>query len=84
MNTIQATRHLIRAVEFLSQQEKELKPLIIQLQNLILNKTIEELSSSKLSLEDAFQMYITLTEQYTNSVLLLTKVEEIVNAGENK
>lgn len=84
MNTVQATIHLMKAVEFLSQQEKELRPLIIQLQNFLLNKTNEELSSGDISLEDAFSMYVTLTEQYTNSVLLLTKVEEVVNAGENK
>lgn len=69
---------LDKAINFLAEQEKELKPLITFLQNLLLNKMTEDLT-----LEETVKIYVTLTEQYTNSVLLLTKVKEIMDAREN-
>lgn len=78
MRTNRTMEQLDKAINFLAEQEKELKPLITFLQNLLLNKMTEDLT-----LEETVKIYVTLTEQYTNSVLLLTKVKEIMDAREN-
>ena len=78
MNTIKAQNYLSDAVKFLGEQEKELRPLITHLQNLILNNMTDELT-----LKEAFGMYMKLTEQYTNSIILLAKVKEVLDARED-
>lgn len=75
MNTVKAIEHLTKGITFLAEQENELRPLITHLQNLILNKMTDELT-----LKEAFEMYTSLTEQYTNSILLLSKVKEVLDA----
>lgn len=63
------------ALDYLYTQEQTLSPIIKHLEK-IMNDKIKE---CELSAKDAFDMYFKIQEQYTNSILLITKIQEIIN-----
>ena len=66
---------LDEAIEFLQKQDAKLKPALEYYADLILNKV-------ELEPEKALEYYCRLQEQYTNSIVLLCKIKEIVNYKE--
>ena len=40
------------------------------------------LNNGDISVKDAFVMYTSILEQYTNSVMLITKIQEIIDYKE--
>ena len=65
-------------IEFLHKQEVILQPLINKLTEIVSDKTKQQ----DLSAEQAFDMLCKLNEQYTNSIILLTKIQEIIDFKE--
>lgn len=72
-NTDLLTRRIEEAIAFLSKQDEKLLPIYEALADSIKG---EELMS--IPLPKRIEMYIKLQEQYTNSVLLLSKLKEIL------
>lgn len=65
---------LENALDYLYKQENDLKPYLEVLNKILLNK----INNADLTVEQAFEMYCKIQEQYTNSILLITKVKEII------
>ena len=74
-NTDVISTKLQDALDFLYQQDAKLKPVL----DLLTNILQERLSKDELSTKDAFDMLISIQEQYTNNILLITKVKEIID-----
>lgn len=68
------SKKLDEALEYLYKQEEEIKPFLSILNDILLKKIKEE----DLTIDKAFEMYHKITEQYTNSILLITKIKEII------
>ena len=69
---------LEKHIEFLHEQEVKLQPLIQKLIEMIADNTkLQDLSAA-----EAFDMLCKLNEQYTNSIVLLTKIHEVINIKE--
>jgi hypothetical protein len=65
---------LDNAMNYLIGQEERLRPFIEQLEQIMLGKIDKE----DISLDTAFDMYLQMQKQYTESILLITKVKEIM------
>ena len=65
---------LENALDYLYKQENDLKPYLEVLNKILLAK----INNSDLTVEQAFEMYCKIQEQYTNSILLITKIKEII------
>ena len=63
------------ALCYLYEQEEKIKPFLEILQRIMHNKIKEQ----EVSLSDAFKMYVEIQKQYTDSILLITKIQEIIN-----
>ena len=63
------------ALDYLYNQEQTLSPIISYLEKIIKDKIKE----CDLSAKDALDIYFKIQEQYTNSILLITKIQEIIN-----
>ena len=74
-NTDLISKKLEEALVFLYEQEDKLKP-ILDTFNDIISKRIKE---EDISFKDAFDMMLQTQEQYTNSILLITKIKEIID-----
>lgn len=74
-NTYRIQQRLKNEIAILERQQEELRPALDYLYQLFIKKMKEE----ELSARDAFQMFLKLSEQYTNSILLLTKVQEVID-----
>ena len=66
---------LRKALDYLYKQEEELKPFLQYLSNYIVTNIAKE----KLSVKDAFEMFTKIQSQYTDSILLITKIKEIID-----
>lgn len=73
-STYRVQQRLKESIELLEKQQQQLQPIIEYLTELFIKKVGEE----DISANDAFKMIVTLTEQFTNSTLLLTKVQEVI------
>lgn len=73
-STYRVQQRLKESIELLEKQQQQLQPIIEYLTELFIKKVGEE----DISANDAFEMVTTLTEQFTNSTLLLTKVQEVI------
>ena len=69
------SKKLDEALTYLNEQETKLKPFLDILQE----KLIEGIPKSELSVEQAFNMYLAIQKQYTDSILLMTKIKEIMD-----
>lgn len=65
---------LDEALKYLTNQEEKLKPFIEILENMLLEKITKE----EVSLEQAFEMFLQMQKQYTDSIILITKIKEIM------
>jgi hypothetical protein len=65
---------LDKALDYLSQQEDRLKPFITELENILLDSVKRE----NISVDRAFEMFLEMQKQYTDSILLMTKIKEIM------
>lgn len=68
------SKKLDEALDYLYRQEQEIKPFLDILSK-IMNKKIKE---EEITIDKAFEMYHKIHEQYTNSILLITKIKEII------
>lgn len=73
-STYRVQQRLKESIELLEKQQQQLQPILEYLTELFIKKVGEE----DISANDAFEMVTTLTEQFTNSTLLLTKVQEVI------
>lgn len=64
-------------LEYIKDQQEKTKPIL----DLLVAKLIAELQSGEgtISLKECFDMYCRLMEQQTNSILVITKMQEILN-----
>ena len=69
---------LDNALNYLYQNEEKLKPYLDKLNEIMTNG----LNNGDISVKDAFVMYTSILEQYTNSVMLITKIQEIIDYKE--
>ena len=66
---------LEEALTFLYEQDAKLKSTLDFLTGVMKDK----LKSEELSAKDAFDMLVAIQEQYTNNILLITKIKEIID-----
>ena len=69
---------LDNALEYLYQQEQSLKPFLEKLEKILNTNMKEELITP----QEAFEMYCSIQKQYTDSILLISKIQEIINYKE--
>ena len=69
------SQKLSNALLYLYNQEEKLKPYLDYLQQIML----KEIKQENLSAKDAFDMFIKIQEQYTNNILLITKIKEVID-----
>ena len=69
------SKKLDEALSYLYNQEQRLKPFITRLEQ-ILNEGID---NEVISVKDAFEMFYQIQQQYTNNILLITKIQEIID-----
>lgn len=69
---------LDEGIKFLEQQQTKLMPLIDMLTEMALDKIKKE----TLSFTEVMAIYSQLMEQQTNSIMLLTKIKEIIEYTE--
>lgn len=74
-NTDLISKKLEEALCYLYNNEQKLKPLIEYLQSIM----IDNIKKENISVKDAFNMFVQLQEQYTNNILLITKIKEIID-----
>lgn len=77
-NTDIISTKLESSLAYLYEQEQKLKPLIDYLQN----QLILGIKQENISIKDAFEMFFRIQEQYTNNILLITKIKEIIDFKE--
>lgn len=74
-NTDLISQRLEKALEYLYEQDTKLKPLLEYLQDLI----VREVHNENLTVREAFEMFLKIQEQYTNSIVLISKIKEIID-----
>ena len=74
-NTDLISQRLEKALEYLYAQDVKLRPLLEYLESVMLNNMNKE----DLTIKEAFDMYIKIQEQYTNSITLISKIKEIID-----
>lgn len=67
-----------QSLQYLYETDQKLKPVLDYLTTVIQTGIKDE----SLSIKDAFQMWLAIQEQYTNSILLQTKLKEILEYKE--
>ena len=60
---------------FIEKQQNEIRPLITYLTKIMK----ENIDDGSLTAKEAFQMYVKLMELDTNSILVISKMKEILN-----
>lgn len=66
------------ALKFLNEQDAKLKPILDYIQVQLIQKLQNPDWVDTTSVPQLFEMYQKTMEQYTNSILLLTKLQEII------
>ena len=74
-NTDVISAKLEEALTFLYEQDAKLKPVLEFITDVMVNKIKQENISAK----EAFDMLTTIQEQYTNNILTITKIKEIID-----
>ena len=77
-NTDILLQKINESLNYLYVTDEKLKPVLDYLTDLI-RKGIKD---EQLSVKDAFQMWLSIQEQHTNSILLQTKLQEILDYRE--
>lgn len=72
------SKKLDDALTYLEEQDRKLSPHLNALSDLLIKKIHEE----ELSAQEVFKMYIGLQQQYTDTILLITKIKEIIDYHE--
>lgn len=62
-------------LSYIQKQQEEIRPLINALNKVL----IEKLPEADLTFKEALAFYQTLMEQETNSILVITKMQEVLN-----
>jgi len=66
-------------LSFIEKQQNEVRPIITYLTKIMK----ENIDDGSLTAKDAFNMYIKLMELDTNSVLIISKMKEILTYSDN-
>lgn len=66
-------------LNFIEKQQNEVRPIITYLTKIMK----ENIDDGSLTAKDAFNMYIKLMELDTNSVLIISKMKEILTYSDN-
>ena len=74
-NTDLICKKLDESLAYLYEQEEKLKPVLDLFLNIVTNKAKQD----DISFKDALQMLIQTQQQYTNTILLITKIREIID-----
>ena len=74
-NTDLICKKLDESLAYLYEQEEKLKPVLDLFLDIVINKAKQD----DISFKDALQMLIQTQEQYTNTILLITKIREIID-----
>lgn len=74
-NTDLIFKKLDESLMYLYEQEEKLKPVLDTFLQIVSNKAKQE----ELSFKDALTMLIQTQQQYTNTILLITKIREIID-----
>lgn len=69
---------LQEALKYLCETERKLKPFIDKVTDIMLHK----ISEDEVTAKEAYEMFLGLQEYYTNSVLLITKIQEVIDYRE--
>jgi hypothetical protein len=77
-NTDLLVKKIDSALEYLYEQEQNLKPYLDKLSSIMKKKIDEE----ELSAKEAFNMYLAIQSQYTNNFLLMAKLKEMLDFKE--
>lgn len=66
---------LEEALTFLYEQDAKLKPMLECITSIMVNKIKQE----DIPVKDAFEMFTSIQELYTNNILTITKIKEIID-----
>lgn len=69
---------LDEALAYLVEQETKLKPCLEKLGDLLL----EKIHKDEVTVHEVFDMYTQIQQQYTDSILLITKIKEVLDYNE--
>lgn len=69
---------LEQALKYLCETETKLKPFIDKVTDIMLHK----ISEDEVTAKEAYEMFLGIQEYYTNSVLLITKIQEVIDYRE--
>ena len=67
-------KKITEAIEFITEQDKKIKPIYEMLSDSLAKGNIDDVP-----FHVRLDAYIKIQEQYTNSILLLTKLKEIID-----
>ena len=67
-------KKITEAIEFITEQDKKIKPIYEMLSDSLSKGNIDDVP-----FHVRLDAYIKIQEQYTNSILLLTKLKEIID-----
>ena len=68
------SKKIEESLTYLYNQEQRLKPILDKLEQIIISKKDEEIS-----LIEALKIFLEIQNQYTNNILLITKIKEIID-----
>ena len=66
------------SLTYLYSLDEKLKPLL----DYLTDRMVKGLQDEEISVKEAFEMWLSIQEQYTNSILLQTKLKEILDYRE--
>ncbi len=69
---------LQEGINFVERQQTKLMPLIDFLSQELLNQQLKKDVLKNVSFKETLEMYQSLMEQQTNSIMLLTKIQEVL------
>lgn len=72
------SKKIDESMNYLYSLDQKLKPMLDYLSDIML----KGMQSEQITVKDAFNMWLSLQEQYTNSILLQTKLKEIIDYNE--
>lgn len=72
------SKKIDESMNYLYSLDQKLKPMLDYLTDIML----KGMQNEQITVKDAFNMWLSLQEQYTNSILLQTKLKEIIDYNE--
>jgi len=76
-NIDKLVENIEEGLSYIKEQQEKTRP-IIDAMTVMLNNRISELDESDLSFKELLSFYLTLMEQETNSILVITKMQEVL------